>query len=259
MPETDPFREIARYYDQIMDFVNYDRWFRIATSLAELLPADFTHLDAACGTGTLLRRLRRVGWQSFGIDLSPGMIRAGRSRGLIAPAAVADLRALPFKNSLDYVTCLFDSINFILDEQGLRDTFRGLATALRPGGILYFDIVTERMIKLHFENQEWTENNGAFSTTWRSSYSFKTKITETELRLTKGATGLFKERVYARHTLQAALKEAGFTLLGVFDAHTWKAPRKRSIRIDFIAAKNPSPDTKRRFKNLAQRISQSLN
>jgi len=258
MADSDPFNEIARYYDQIMDYVNYDRWFTIATSLAELLPADFVHLDAACGTGTLLRKLRRVGWQSFGVDLSPGMIRAGRSSGLVAPAAVADLRALPFRNSLDYATCLFDSINFVLDEEGLRDTFHSLARALKPGGLLYFDIVTERMIKLHFENQEWTEDNGRFSTTWRSSYSFATKITETELKLTKGASGVFKERIYSRRTVEAALKQAGMSLLGVMDAHTWKAPNKRSIRIDFVAAKEPHPTAKRRFKDLTGRIRQRL-
>jgi len=239
MANGDPFGEIARYYDKIMDFVNYDRWFMIATSLAELLPADFTHLDAACGTGTLLRKVRRIGWKSVGIDLSAGMIRAGRSRGSVTPAAVADLRALPFRASVDYVTCLFDSLNFILEEGGLDQAFRSLAGALKPGGLVYFDIVTERMITEHFDGQEWTEDNGQFSTTWRSKYSRKSGVAETEIRVTKGAAGVFRERVYPREHIEAAVEEAGLTLLDTVDAHTWKAPSRKSIRLDFIAAKRP--------------------
>lgn len=239
MANGDPFGEIARYYDKIMDFVNYDRWFMIATSLADLLPTGFVHVDAACGTGTLLRKVRRIGWRSVGMDLSAGMIRAGRSRGAVAPAAVADLRAVPFWGRVDYVTCLFDSLNFILEEDGLAQAFQSIAGALRPGGLIYFDIVTERMITEHFDGQEWTEDNGQFSTTWRSKYSRKSQVAETEIRVTKGAGGVFRERVYPREQVEAFVEDAGLTLLDTVDAHTWKAPSKKSIRLDFIAAKRP--------------------
>jgi SAM-dependent methyltransferase len=239
MTSGDPFGEIARYYDKIMDFVNYDRWFTIVASLAELLPARFVHLDAACGTGTLLREMRRLGWRSVGIDLSTGMIRAGRSHGTVAPAAVADLRALPFSASADYVTCLFDSLNFILEEDGLARAFRSIADAVKPGGLIYFDIVTERMITEHFDGQEWTEDNGQFSTTWRSKYSRKSGVTETEVRVTKGAGGVFRERVYEREEVEAMVEAAGLMLLDTLDAHTWRPPSRRSIRLDFVAAQDP--------------------
>lgn len=240
MVNGDAFGEIARYYDKIMDFVNYDRWFMIATSLSDLLPSGFVHVDAACGTGTLLRKVRRIGWKSVGMDLSGGMIRAGRSGGAVSPAAVADLRAAPFWGSVDYVTCLFDSLNFILEEEGLSQAFGSLAGALRAGGLFYFDIVTERMITEHFDGQEWTEDNGQFSTTWRSRYSRKSGVAETEVRVTKGAGGVFRERVYAREQIEALVAAAGLTLLDTVDAHTWKAPSRKSIRLDFVAAKRPS-------------------
>ncbi|MCX5770661.1 MAG: class I SAM-dependent methyltransferase [Candidatus Hydrogenedentes bacterium] len=258
MTNGDPFGEIARYYDKIMDFVNYDRWFMIATSLAELLPTDFIHLDAACGTGTLLRKVRRIGWKSVGIDLSSGMIRAGRSRGAVAPAAVADLRALPFHSSVDYVTCLFDSLNFILEDGGLDLAFRSLAGALKPGGLIYFDIVTERMITEHFDGQEWTENNGQFTTTWRSKYSRKSHLAETEIRVTKGAGGMFRERVYAPEEIEAAVQGAGLTILDTLDAHTWETPSRKSIRLDFVAAQHPAQGIIKQFKAIRNSIRAKL-
>ena len=193
MAVRDTFCDLARYYDHIMDHVDYDRWFTVTTALAQLLPRDFVHLDAACGTGTLLKRLRRTGWRTIGVDLSPAMLRAGLSArrpppGMAPPAAAADLRALPFQSRIDYVTCLFDSVNFLLDMDDVRRMFAEVHGILKDTGLFYFDIVTERMVTQHFDNQEWTEQDGRFSTTWRSSYDRQTHVTETEVRVGTGMT-----------------------------------------------------------------------
>ena len=259
MSGDDPFSEIAPYYDRIMDFVNYDRWYMVATALADLLPSGFRHLDAACGTGTLLKRLRRGGWDSVGMDLSLGMLHAGR-RGIDAPApvAVADLRALPVQENVDYVTCLFDSLNFLLDLEDVVRAFREVSGALAPHGLFYFDVVTERMVTEHFEGQEWTENSGRFSTTWRSSYSRKTSVTETLVRITNGAGGVFRERVYEQEAIEGALAGAGLTLLGSFDAQSWKTPGKKTVRIDFVAVKGTTRSLQKQFVKVRDQLRERL-
>jgi len=255
----DAFQEIARYYDRIMEHVNYERWFTITTELGALLPRDFRHLDAGCGTGTLIKRLRRTGWRSAGIDLSGAMIRAGRSgKQETFPAANADLRALPFSGSLDYITCLFDSVNFLVDEGDLERAFVSVSEALREGGFIYFDAVTERMVTQHFEGQEWSERNGKFTTTWSSSYCRRTGVVETRIRISQGAFGVVRERVFPEERIRAAVADAGLTLLGVYDAHTWKAPKAKTIRIDFVAAKNPGAALTRQFESIATRMRRLL-
>ena len=114
MPRPDDFANLARYYDPIMEHVDYDRWFVITTTLAELAPDPFLHLDAGCGTGVLMGMLRKIGWSSVGIDLSLAMLQTGRRRRGSLPVAAADLRALPFRGAVDLMTCLFDSMNFLL-------------------------------------------------------------------------------------------------------------------------------------------------
>ena len=37
MTYLDEFHEIARYYNRIMDHVDYDRWYAVTTALADLL------------------------------------------------------------------------------------------------------------------------------------------------------------------------------------------------------------------------------
>lgn len=257
---TDSFVHLAPFYDRIMDHVDYARWQRVTTSLATLCPSGFTHADLACGTGTLLKRLRLLGWNSVGVDLSAPMLRAGmkdRKTGTF-PGAAADLRALPFRESIDYATSLFDSINFLLSDDDLDRTMHQVFGALKPGGLFYFDVVTERMVLDHFDGQDWDENNGRFRTAWSSRYDRTTRIATTEVRVNSDAAGVIRERIYPLDQVRAAVEGAGFTVLGSFDARTWKTPGKRTVRADFVAAKSPDASFLKRFETTAESLRGNL-
>jgi len=248
MSLRDDFARLARYYDPIMEHVDYDRWLDATITLAELLPRPFLHLDAACGTGVLAARLRRRGWQSFGMDLSAAMLNSARRNDSAFPVAVADLRALPFCGSLDYITCLFDSMNFLLTEEDVASVLRQFHAALRPEGLLYFDIVTERMVTEHFDDQEWLEDNGTFSTRWASNYDRASGITETHIGVNTAEKTILRERIYPLELFIERLRAAGFSVLDASDAETWRAPRRRSTRIDIVAWKgNDDGRIRRRF------------
>lgn len=251
---SDDFEDLARYYDVLMDHVDYDRWFMIAAALADLLPKPFTHMDAGCGTGVLLERLRAHHWRSIGLDLSPAMLRQARRQHGAMPVAAADIRALPIRESADYVTCLFDSLNFLLDEKDVGLALREFAGALRPGGLLYFDVVTERMVLEHFADQSWTETNEHFISNWECTYDRKTTTTETRIRINNGPECIITERVYSLSFVKRALKEAGLELLGAFDAESWRSPRRKSVRIDFVAVKGSGRTLVRPFREITEQV-----
>jgi SAM-dependent methyltransferase len=237
-----------------MEHVNYDRWFFTTVALADLLPSPFRHLDAACGTATLVEKLRTTGWDSVGIDLSASMLWEGRKKNRDLPLAVADLRALPFTETADIATCLFDSLNFLLDEAELAGAIAQLYGTLRPGGILYADIITERMVTEHFEGQQWEEVNSGFTSRWVSHYDYKSGIAESQVRVNTGNTSVIRERVYPPERVRALLEAAGFRVLAMLDAETWKAPRKKTTRIDFVAVKGGDADTARRFETIEAQV-----
>lgn len=251
---NDPFHDLARFYDPIMVHVDYDRWHLVAAAIAEMLPQPPAHLDAACGTGTLLRKLQREGWPSIGMDLSYAMLKAGRKRGPLRPVVAADLRAMPFSNAFDYVTCLFDSVNFLLDLDEVRRAFQQVAQALRPNGLFYFDVVTERMVLTHFADQQWTEKNGAFSTTWDTRYDRVTRTAETHIRVNRGAACVIRERVYDQADLEQALADAGLAVLGIHDAEHWTRPSRKTCRLDFVAAKGDPGLYTKPFKAVKKRV-----
>ena len=169
-------------------------------------------------------------------------------------AAAADLRALPINNSLDYVTCLFDSVNFLLKEDDLRRAFKDIAGAMAPNGILYFDIVTERMVLEHFADQTWNERNGRFTTTWECTYDRTTATAETLIRVNNGPPSTLYERIYERETIHAALKDAGFEILAEADAEHWRAPSRKSVRIDYVAVKGPARALEGPFRKVRKQI-----
>jgi SAM-dependent methyltransferase len=204
-------------------------------------------------------KLRKNGWKSFGFDLSPAMLHAARKTLSQPVLAAADLRALPLRaGCIDYATCLFDSVNFLLEIEQVEEAFRQVAAAVRPGGVFYFDAITERMVLEHFADQSWSENNGNFSTFWKTEYDRKTSTAETFIQVDSGPLCTIRERVYLQSSLEAALVKAGFTVLGVMDAETWKSPRKKTVRLDFVCVKGPALDFSRRFRDVQSEIRLSL-
>jgi len=254
----DVFEDLARYYDPIMGHVDYDRWFMVASRVASMLPQGFRHLDAACGTGTLLKMLRRLQWNSFGVDLSCAMLRAGRRGSTRCSAAAGDLRALPFKESFQYITCLFDSMNFLLTIDDFERAIRQFHDALVPEGILYFDVVTERMVFDYYDGESWEEDNGRFSTRWENDYDRNARVITSAIRVNTGPSCRLRERIYEREDIERALAKAGFGLLGVYDAHSWKSPTRKTVRMDFVAVKGNPSRLRQRFRAVRRFISERL-
>ena len=254
----DAFDNLARYYDRLMAHVDYDRWTTTTSALAGLLPEKCVHVDVACGTGRLAKMLRRRGWRSFGIDLSPAMLRAGRTDGHVAPCAVADFRALPFCGRIDYVTCLFDSINFLLTPGDVRKAIAEMAGALSGNGLIYLDAITELMVIRHFADQTWTERNTHFRSTWDNRYDQEHKIAETAIQINNGPPNVLPERVYERAELEQAFSDAGLTVLGVFDAQTWAEPGKNTTRLDFVAVRRESKRLRKSFDAIRRNVCRNL-
>jgi SAM-dependent methyltransferase len=231
----DAFANVARFYDPIMAHVDYGRWARIAYKLAEYVPPDTQHLDVACGTGVLLAHLRGAGWKSVGVDLSRAMLRQGKRAG----TACADMRRLPFAERFGFITCLFDSVNFVTETDGLQQAFSEFARVLRPGGVLYFDVVTERMVLKHFVGPEWSEDFDGFQTSWYTHYDRKSRIAQTHVRAGTGPSSVIVERMHPLPVLGACLERAGLDLIARFDVEGHGVATGKSCRVDFIAAKPP--------------------
>jgi demethylmenaquinone methyltransferase / 2-methoxy-6-polyprenyl-1,4-benzoquinol methylase len=129
------FDGVAARYDltNTVLALGQDRGWRKATREAlELRPGDRV-LDVGAGTGVSTAELARSGAYAVGVDISLGMLYAGRRIRPRVPLLAGDALRLPFRDgSFDAVTISFALRNVVDAGAALRE----LSRVTRPGGRL---------------------------------------------------------------------------------------------------------------------------
>jgi SAM-dependent methyltransferase len=175
-PADDPallaYEEMADVYDVFTRAYDYDRFLTVVEDLAlEHGLAGTSVLDVGCGTGKSFMPLLERGYDVSACDLSPGMVsRAREKSGGAARVVVADMRDLPDLGRFDLITCLDDSVNYLLTDSELAQAFRGMARVLRPGGLLVFDVNSLRTYRSIFSQTFASDQEGMFFC-WRGDTS----------------------------------------------------------------------------------------
>jgi ubiquinone/menaquinone biosynthesis C-methylase UbiE len=114
-------RERARGYHRMLDELEM----QIVAPLAQGRRV----LEVGCGTGLILERIARHASLARGIDLSPGMLRTARARGL--DVVLASATSLPFADASFDLVCSFKVLAHVPDiQKALSEASR----VTRPGG-----------------------------------------------------------------------------------------------------------------------------
>ena len=88
-------------------------------------------LECGCGTGLILERVALFASHAVGIDLSPGMLKLARCRGLnVFESAITHL---PFDDASFDVTCSFKVLAHVPD---VGQALQEMARVTRPGGVI---------------------------------------------------------------------------------------------------------------------------
>jgi len=115
------------------------RFFKAARLLLDQLLESYptkerTHLDVACGTGSAVQYFRRKGWTSMGVDGSLEMLQ------LAGGGVAGDMRRLPFRGTFARVTCLYDSLNHLLELDDLTAAFHAIRGVMHDDSLFFFDM-----------------------------------------------------------------------------------------------------------------------
>jgi demethylmenaquinone methyltransferase/2-methoxy-6-polyprenyl-1,4-benzoquinol methylase len=129
------FDGVARRYDRtntVLSFGQDQGWRRATRQALDLRPGDHV-LDLAAGTGVSTEELAYSGADTVGVDISLGMLRAGRASRPTVRLLAGDALALPFRDGA------FDAVTVSFGLRNVQDTgaaLRELARVTRPGGRL---------------------------------------------------------------------------------------------------------------------------
>ena len=203
-------------------------------------------LDVACGTGRHAVRLARRGASVLGVDVTPAYLREARraARGTAGARFLrADMRRLALPAEFDAAVNLWTSFGYFDDPSDDMRTLRGVARALKPGGLFLIDMIDYDAAKRRGQTKHWMKrSDGAYvleEALFLGGWDPKIVNEWTVLRPGKPARrSRFVVRGYGRARMFAALRKAGLKPLKTWGALSEGAPA--GTRLVVLSVKAPA-------------------
>jgi SAM-dependent methyltransferase len=105
-----------------------------------------TLLDLGCATGSLCLFFAQRQMRTYGVDISLPMIQRANAKSAEYNASAeffnADIRAYKHPVSIDIVTCLGGTLNYMPSLRDLETVLRTIFATLEPGKLFVFDMRT---------------------------------------------------------------------------------------------------------------------
>lgn len=282
------YTDFAQVYDELMDDTPYEEWCEFLIELfrkygvsADSVKADSEQtarnlrqernsvLDLGCGTGTLTELLAKKGYDMIGVDNAQEMLQIAMEKreksGLDILYLLQDMREFELYGTVGAVVSVCDSLNYLLEEEDIIQTFRQVNNYLYPQGIFVFDFNTVYKYGAVIGDTTIAENREDCSFIWENYYHEEQEINEydltvfvragrnaSELDRTDGTESdgdsaqgaLFRrfqevhyQRGYRLEQMRKFLARAGLDFVEALDADTHGKVTDKSERIYVVARK----------------------
>ena len=244
-PEVPPYQGLAAHYDDLFgeqstqDRLDSFEWIvdRYGLRFASAV-------DVGCGTGTFVEYLMRSGVQRvWGVDSSPAMLSRAVAKNShnAAQFLLQDLRDLHLPETVDLLTCQFETLNYLLTDADLDAAFAAFAAALTPGGFAVFDVAARRPSRPEsaggVELSEFTDR----AVTIRARYDTEKSLQVARVSVAGSADGQSETHIQRFHTIDdvtAALQGSGLQLRALHDSAELELPAESAESITFLAQRD---------------------
>ncbi len=257
------YEKFAYTYDRLMRDMPYPMWLRFVKECWQKYGMPQTVVDLGCGTGNLTLPLARMGFSMTGIDLSEDMlaIAAGKSvQSLMVPEGSVrwihqDMREWLLEQQVDAVISFCDSLNYLLEEEDMLQTFRQTYGGLKENGIYIFDVHTPLQLESYAKDQPFMLDEDDVAYIWTCNLEpSRHEITHELTIFSKADSGSGKgagikedwferfeethvQRAYSLDCLRDGLLDSGFKKVELFADFRWAEPDEYTQRAFFVAVK----------------------
>jgi SAM-dependent methyltransferase len=179
------YADLSTYYDGFCHEVDYAAQAAFAERAFDCFAASGGRacMDLACGTGQLLAQLGMRGFALSGLDNSAAMLAATARRCPEAERVLCDLAGFAFEGRFDLMTCFLYSMHYSHPVTAMAETLRRAFRALRPGGVVLFDLVDRQGLSRQRDVITRLQQDGA-DFTFQSGWHYSGHGDSMELRVT---------------------------------------------------------------------------
>lgn len=229
------YEVFADFYDALTDNVDYAVLSKtICSLLARYGLNRGLLLDLGCGTGTLSVLLAKAGYEVVGADRSPDMLSIAQEKAFAAEQNILflcqDMVHLDLYGTVDAAVCTLDALNHLPSRAAVEEALRRVSLFLNPGGVFIFDANTLYKHREVLGNNTFVYDTDAVYCVWQNELQTDEKTVEISLDFFIPASDdapiyereseQFTECAYSGAEWEEMLKNAGFSVLGVFDGYT---------------------------------------
>lgn len=239
------YGKFAGLYDPLMKDVDYDRW---AGYIASFLPEGSLRIaDCACGTGEMTLRLAKLGHTLTGVDISEDMLRVAsekaRKAALKIPFICQDMAKLTLHRPQDAIVCACDGVNYLDSIEDAEEFFAAAYNALKPKGMLLFDISSKFKLERVLDCNTFAEDDGERAYIWKNCYDPESRLISMELSFYERQGDMYRrfeekhiQRAHGEDELISAMERAGFDAKA-YSFLTMENTKEEDLRIQFIGRK----------------------
>ena len=244
----DAYRDFAGIYDLLMDDFDYPAWADYYMTLISQTGAQISAIcECACGTGSLTVHFAKKGLRVTGVDISREMLElAGekaRQNGVQVQLVCQDMAHLSLPRPVDAVLATCDGVNYLTSARRVKAFFDAAYAALKPGGVLAFDISSAHKLRHVLGDSFFGEERDEAAYLWQNRlegdivHMDLTFFIQEEEDLYRRITENHRQRAHEVDELVSLLKESGFDAIRVFGDQTFAAPGDEEMRIHFCAVR----------------------
>lgn len=247
-----PYTSLADIYDEVMSNVDYETW---ADYIDEIIithnPEADKLLELACGTGTIALSLEELDCYNItATDGSSDMIRVAIEKGASINSEihfeVMDFNNIKSNNTYDVVYLIFDSINYLKDDDLILKLHRDVKRILSPNGIFIYDFTTPRNSRkaVGYLDNNYRLIGNSYRYQRESAYDAKNQIHTNIFQIehlkqsSDTETGIFKEihqqKIYTQEYMRSLIEKTEFTILEAYDGFQLLPAHKNSLRITMV-------------------------
>lgn len=156
------YKELSQFYDILMYDCDYEQWSQYFYSrICENRSGKISGLELGCGSGEMTIRLKKLGLDIYGLDISPEMLEKAYKKALQNRLQIRFLEGscvdFEFKTNLDFIIAPIDCFSYV-EKSDLEKTFQNASAHLKSGGVFMFDIRSEHELQTNHANNLFFED-----------------------------------------------------------------------------------------------------